>query len=122
MGRSRRKDNDTEENEKTLKELKAANRRLKSDNERLKQELATLRSVFDKTSKYLKDNTDNFSVESLIRGAKNEATLEQIKITNSCYVCKSTKLKELNVPFGKIMLCTDCNHSKVVRDGKEEKE
>lgn len=122
MGRSRRKSGDTDENEQTITELKTANRRLKSDNERLKQELATLQAAFEKTSKYLKDNTDGFSIEALIKGVKKGSTLEQIKVNNSCEVCKSQKLKELSVPFGKIMLCIDCNHSKVVRDGKEEKD
>jgi len=120
MGRNRKKNDDA--SEETLKDLKIANRRLKSDNERLKQELSTLQDAFEKTSKYLKDNTDDFSIEALIKGAKRGSTLQEIKDTNTCLVCKSQKLKSLNVPFGKILLCTDCNHSKVVRDGKEKEE
>jgi hypothetical protein len=57
---------------------------LKSDNERLKAELATLEQAFAKTSKYLKDNTDNVSIEKIIEGVKKDKNLEQIKIEESC--------------------------------------
>lgn len=123
MGRKRGKDIQNEnENEQTIKELKAANRRLKSDNERLKSELATLQEAFQKTSVYLKGNTDNISVEKIIEGVKKGSSLEQIKKTNKCEKCGSVNVKELSVVnVGKIILCSDCKNRKVVRNVKEEK-
>ncbi len=122
MGRKRGKDiKNEDENEQTIKELKAANRRLKSDNERLKSELSTLQEAFQKTSVYLKGNTDNISVEKIIEGVKKGSNLEQIKKTNKCEKCGSVNIKELSVAnVGKIILCSDCKNRKVVRNGKEE--
>jgi len=122
MGRKRGKDiKNEDENEQTIKELKAANRRLKSDNERLKSELSTLQEAFQKTSVYLKGNTDNISVEKIIEGVKKGSNLEQIKKTNKCEKCGSANIKELSVAnVGKIILCSDCKSRKVVRNGKEE--
>lgn len=120
MGRRRTKDiKNEEENEQTIKELKAANRRLKSDNERLKAELMTLQSAFEKTSTYLKKNTDNISVEKIIEGVKKGSTLEQIKKQEKCASCASTNVKQFNViNVGTIILCGDCKNRRVVKDGK----
>lgn len=119
MGRARGS-KDSEVLEETLKELKTANRRLKSDNERLKAELSTLQEAFQETSKYLKGNTDNISVEKIIQGVKKGSSLHQIKKSIVCEECKSSDVKELKVPnMGTIVLCTECSHRKVVRDGKD---
>ena len=120
MSRRRSKDNKNgEENEQTIKELKAANRRLKSDNERLKTELSTLQAAFQKTSSYLKGNTDHISVEKIIEGVKKGSTLEQIKKENKCEKCGSSNIKEFNVvSVGTIVLCGDCKDRRVVKSGK----
>ncbi len=120
MGRSRAKDEKREEeNEQTIKELKAANRRLKSDNERLKAELITLQAAFEKTSSYLKGNTDNISVEKIIEGVKRGSTLDQIKKSSKCDKCNSHDVKEFNVTgVGRIILCSSCKDRKVIKDGK----
>jgi chromosome segregation ATPase len=123
MGRKRAKNqNEVNENEQTIKDLKAANRRLKSDNQRLKAELDTLNEAFKKTSSYIKNNTDNVSVEKIIEGVKKGSTLEQIKKSNKCEACQSTNVKDLHVPnVGRIVLCGDCKHRKVLKNDKEEK-
>jgi hypothetical protein len=116
-----RRNKEAIENEEAIKELKAANRRLKSDNERLKKELATLQEAFSQTSKYLKGNTDNISVEKIIEGVKKGSTLKEIKKTQNCEKCMSGSIKELNVPnVGRILLCTACSHRKVFKNGKDE--
>lgn len=122
MGRKRSKDIEHEqENEQTIKELKAANRRLKSDNERLKAELVTLQQAFDKTSGYLKGNTDGISVEKIIEGVKQGNTLEKIKKSNKCTKCGSANVKDFHVAnVGRIILCTDCKDRKVVKHEKKE--
>ncbi len=119
MGRSRSK-NSEDENERTIKELKAANRRLKSDNERLKSELSSLNEAFEKTSGYLKNNTDNISVEKIIEGVKKGSTLEQIKKAEKCEKCLKFTVKDFSVPnVGRILLCSECKHRKVLRNGKD---
>jgi len=122
MGRNRRKEEtDNEATEATIKELKAKNRRLKSDNERLKAQLSTLQEAFSKTATYLRDNTDNMSVEKIIDGVKKGSSLEHIKKISPCDKCRSDKVKELKVPsVGTIFLCTECNYRKVFKNGKEE--
>lgn len=124
MGRKRNKEEHDEQSEDTIKGLKAANRRLKSDNQRLKAELSTLQEAFKKTSSYLKNNTDNISVEKIIEGVKKGSNLEQIKKHtkfNKCEKCGSFNIKDLSVPgVGKIVLCVDCKHRKVVKHEKKE--
>lgn len=116
-----RRNKELEESEQTIKELKAANRRLKSDNERLKKELSTLQEAFSQTSKYLKGNTDNVSVEKIIEGVKKGSTLKEIKKAPACEKCRSESVKELNVPtVGRILLCTECSYRKVFKNGKDE--
>lgn len=122
MGRKRNKEEHNEQDEQTIKELKAANRRLKSDNQRLKAELATLHDAFKKTSVYLKNNTDNVSVEKIIEGVRKGSDLEEIKKHtkfDKCEKCGSYNIKDLNVPtVGRIILCGDCKHRKVVKNEK----
>jgi hypothetical protein len=120
MGRNRHKDvKENEENEATIKELKAANRRLKSDNERLKAELSTLQEAFSKTSAYLKGNTDGMSVEKIIEGVKKGSTLAEIKKKENCEKCGNCSIKEFFVKnVGKIILCSDCKFRKVVKHEK----
>lgn len=122
MGRKRSKDAEHEqENEQTIKELKAANRRLKSDNERLKAELATLQQAFDKTAGYLKGNTDGISVEKIIDGVKQGNTLEKIKKANKCEKCGASGIKDFYVAnVGRIILCTECKDRKVIKNEKKE--
>lgn len=123
MGRKRDKDgNEEEQYERTIKELKASNRRLKSDNQRLKGELETLHEAFKKTSTYLKNNTDNISVEKIIEGVKKGSDLEQIKKSNKCDKCGATTIKDFHVVnVGRIILCSSCKTRKVIKN-EEKKE
>ncbi len=122
MGRKRTKDVIHEqENEQTIKELKAANRRLKSDNERLKAELTTLQEAFNETAGYLKGNTDGISVEKIIQGVRQGSTLNKIKKSNKCEKCGSLEVKDFYVAnVGRIILCTECKDRRVVRNEKKE--
>jgi hypothetical protein len=122
MGRKRGKDIAHEqENEQTIKELKAANRRLKSDNERLKADLATLQEAFNETAGYLKGNTDGISVEKIIEGVKQGNTLDKIKKSNRCEKCGAAGIKDLHVAnVGRLILCYECKDRRVVRNEKKE--
>lgn len=108
------------EYEDTIRELKKANRRLKSDNQRLKSEIDTLHQAFEKTSTYIKNNTDNISVEKVISGVKSGKNLEQIKKTNKCEKCGSGEIQGFYVPnVGRIIICNSCKDRKVVKNEKE---
>lgn len=110
------------EEHETVRTLKAANRRLKSENEKLLSQIATLEKAFAKTSKYLKDNTDNISVEKIIQGVKEDKKLVEIKKLGLCSKCGSGDLKEL--PAGRagyIKICVACNDRSMVRYNNEEK-
>jgi hypothetical protein len=121
MGKSRKRGDKEESSEKTIKELKAANRRLKSDNERLKSEVATLHAAFEKTAIYIKGNTDNVSVEKIIEGVKKGNTLKQIKDAEKCGKCGAKDIKRYNVSrIGTIIICTECKDRKVIKDGVEQ--
>jgi hypothetical protein len=121
MGKSRKRGDKEESSEKTIRELKTANRRLKSDNERLKAEIATLHSAFEKTTVYIKGNTDNVSVESIIEGVKKGNTLKQIKESEKCSKCGAKDLKKYSVPnVGTIVMCVECKDRKVLKNGIEQ--
>jgi hypothetical protein len=119
MGRKR--EQEVENNEQTIKELKAANRRLKSDNQRLKAEIATLQEAFSKTAIYLKKDTVDLNVEELIKGAIYGASLDKIKNESKCEKCGAGLLKEFNVEnVGKLLLCVECKYRRVIKNGKKE--
>lgn len=121
MGKSRKRGDKEDRSEKTMRELKAANRRLKSDNERLKSEVATLHAAFEKTAVYIKGNTDNVSVEKIIEGVKKGSTLKQIKDAEKCGKCGAKDVKRYHVPnVGTIIMCAECKDRKVIKDGIEQ--
>jgi hypothetical protein len=113
MGRSRNR-KEHEEDEQTIQELKEANRRLKSDNRRLKAELETFKQAFNKTATYLKGNTDNLTVETIIEGVNNGNTLKEIK---TCAKCKATdSVKEHKIQgVGILRICTNCNDRAITK-------
>jgi hypothetical protein len=121
MGKSRKRGEKEESSDKTIKELKAANRRLKSDNERLKAEIATLHAAFEETSVYIKGNTDNISVEKIIEGVKKGNTLKQIKEAEKCSKCGAKDVKKYSVPnVGTLVMCAECKDRRVLKDGIEQ--
>jgi hypothetical protein len=113
MGRSRNNKKNNEHEEQTIQELKEANRRLKSDNRKLKAQIATLEEAFNKTSHYLKNNTDGISVETIIDGVNKGVTLKEIQ---TCKKCGSATIKEHKIHgVGILRLCTNCNDRGIVK-------
>lgn len=90
-----------------IQKLKARNKKLERENARLKSELRAYESAFTNTKKFLKDHTNDISLEDLIQAAKSDKSLrdvEQEKAKKSCPKCQST-VKELPSPAGKITVC-----------------
>ena len=110
------KSNEKEENE-TLQTLKAANKRLKKTIEQLKQEILTLEKAFKQTGRYLKDNTDGFSVEAVIKGVQKDKTLQQLKDESGCSKCGSINLRSMSGGRGfHVRFCNDCKNTEKVLD------
>lgn len=111
------KKEEREENE-TVHTLKAANKRLKKTIEQLKQELLTLEKAFKQTSKYVKGNTDGFSVKEVIEGVNKDMTLQELKDEKGCKKCGSINLRSMEGGRGfYIKICNDCKMTEKVLDG-----
>jgi len=120
MGRKHRTyaNSDQREEHETIDKLKAANKRLKKQVEELKQELATYEKAFNKTSRFLKDNTEGFSVHDVIQGAKHGKTLEemrsdykQVNAVEKCNQCSKYSVRKLAGGHGfNLLICDNCKH------------
>ena len=99
-----------------IDKLKRRVKRLEKENKRLKSELNTYDSVFKVTSKFLKDTTEEFTLEKLIDAAKKGMGLKEIADddTTKCPECGNSMTK-IKTAFGEIHLCNACNHRKVLK-------
>jgi uncharacterized protein (DUF342 family) len=116
MGRSKRHRTYPEENTDKEKALRQKIKQQEAEIKRLKQELKTLNKAFEKTSQYIKGNTDNVTVEKMIAAAKQEKTMVEIKKENVCPECAGD-IKLSKLPFGKMSICVaGCGWREVVND------
>lgn len=100
-----------------LNRLKKRIKKLEKENERLKSELNSYDQAFKKTTKFLKDHTDDISLEDLIQAAKNDKSLKEVQnVKNLCPICLSD-VKINNVPkVGNIITCTKCSYRTVEKE------
>lgn len=93
-----------------LNKLKRRVKRLESENKRLKSELNAYDQAFKKTTKFLKDNTDEISLEELVKAAKENKSLKEITPdeTKQCPKCGSD-IKKLQYPVGTVIVCENNN-------------
>ena len=83
---------------------------------RLKSELRTLNKAFEKTAQYIKGNTDNYDVRTVIDSVKKEKTMVELINENKCPECTGP-IKINRLPFGKIHLCSEgCGYRIVIKD------
>lgn len=117
MGKSRGKHRTfPDENTGKERELRKKIKEQELEIKRLKSELKTLNKAFDKTSQYIKGNTDNITVEKMIIAAKSEKTMMQIQKENVCPDC-GAQVKSNRLPFGRLEICTEaCGWRKVEND------
>lgn len=90
----------------TLQKLRARNKKLEKENKELRSRLSTLEEAFRKTKAFLKDSTDEFSIEQCIEGAKKNQTLKELK--PSCPKC-SSKLSKIKTNNRDIVICGNKN-------------
>lgn len=102
-----------------LNKLKRRIKRLEKENTRLKSELNSYEQAFKKTTRFLKDHTDDISLEDLVQAAKQDKSLRKVEkehVESLCPKCFS-KLKELpKSRIGKIIVCTQCEYRKVEKE------
>lgn len=113
-----------EEKDGQMDKLKTRVRRLEKENARLKSELNAYEQAFKNTKNFLRDHTDEISLESLIEGAKGNKSLKDIQSSTTHDECKSCKgiLSISTLPFGTLHLCTHCGYREVKKNGLQIKD
>ena len=110
---------ETKDNEvHKLKEvIKKKDREIKE----LRSQIVTYESAFKKTKDFLKENTDEFSVEQAIEAAKKNSNLKQMRneYHNECSACGSDNVRVDKLSFGEIIICKneDCGKTVVKKNG-----
>lgn len=105
-----------------LNRLKKRIKKLEKENDRLKSELNSYDQAFKKTTKFLRDNTDEISLENLIQAAKNESSLKEVteiqekENSRNCPVCFSSIEPNYVPKVGNIILCKKCNYRTVEKE------
>ena len=104
-----------------LNKFKRRIKRLESENKRLKSELNAYEQAFKKTTKFLKDHTDDISLEELIKAAKEDKSLRDVEEENAakkaCPKCLS-ELKIIKYPIGTLISCTKCDYRSMEKDSE----
>lgn len=132
MGRN--KDIYSEPKTSEIKKLKAQLRKKDHEISRLKSELRTLEKAFNSNIIFLREKTNDVSLEDLVKGAENDLNLKQIKDDNrnkfselqkkwKCYQCEDGILKLIIVPgnensryFRKCSVCSKRTDIKELTD------
>lgn len=128
---------DKEEKSGEVKKLKAHIRKLEHEISRLKSELKTYDRAFQKNLVFLKEKTDELTVEELIKGAEQELSLKQIKDDKKdrfaelerkwkCFQCHEGILRLIIVPGAEtnryFRKCSMCENRTGVKEYTEEVE
>ena len=104
----------------TVQKLRNRIKKLENENKRLKSELAAYDQAFRKTTRFLRDHTDEISLYELIKAAKEDKSLKQVenKTETVCPKCLSPGLKNIPSPAGKVVVCSNimCNYRRVEKD------
>jgi len=111
LGKGRNQDYSTDEKSGQVKKLKGHIKTLEHEIKRLKSELRTYEKALHKNVTFLKERTQNVSLEELISGANEELNLQQInekkndsfeqmRIKWECHVCRVGIMKFISIPKG----------------------
>lgn len=96
-----------------LNKLKRRVKRLEAENNRLKSELNSFEQAFKKTTKFLRDHTDDISLEDLIEASKKDKSLGKVEKERAEKVCPKcfSAVKVVDTPkVGKVVVCTNCDY------------
>lgn len=132
-----KKDYPREEKDGEIGKLKRHIRHLEKENSRLKSELRTYERVFNKNIKFLKERTENLSLDDLLKGAQQELSLQQIKEDKvqkfedlerkwRCFKCSHGIMKLIIIPKGTgsnyFRRCTICENRTEIKEYSPEVE
>ena len=125
MGRN--KDHYVEPKSGEVKSLKKRIAKLENENKRLKSELRQYEATFRRTIIYLKKDTEELSIEQIIRGVDDDKSLFQIKEDNkdkwACRKCDDGELRLIIVPgdryFRKCNFCENRTGIKLLINKKD---
>jgi ribosomal protein S20 len=114
--------------------LKRHIHKLEKENNKLKSELKTYEKAFSKNITFLKEKTNDLSLEDLINGAKEDLTLKEIKKDTAyrfedlkqrwkCFQCNEGVLRLMIIPGNRYFRkCSMCSHRTEAQDYTEEVE
>lgn len=117
-----------EEKSAEVKKLKGHIRNLEHEIKRLKSELKTYDAAFMRSVTFLKDKTEELTVEELIEGAKNKQNVGEIKVEKKdkfedlkqkwkCFECNEGILKLIIVPNNRYFRkCSCCEKRTEVKE------
>jgi predicted nuclease with TOPRIM domain len=100
-----------------VKKLRARVKKLEKENNRLKSELRAFEQAFHKTTRFLRDNTDDINLEDLVDAAKDGKSLKEVKnVKDVCPMCFSENYSNIKARFGKLRTCGNCGHREIIKD------
>lgn len=104
-----------------LNKLKKRIHKLEKENNRLKSELNAYDQAFKKTTRFLRDNTEDISIEKLIDAARLDKSLKEVQedetteSTFRCPIC-SSDTKSIPIRDGSVaIVCNCCSYRTVNR-------
>lgn len=100
-----------------INKLKRRIRKLEKEKAALKSELKTYDDAFGQTVDFLKEFTDEFSLEDVIKMAKENKKAKESK--RICEKCGSDNIKVIPSLAGDIIICSDCKFRKIEKNGSK---
>jgi predicted RNA-binding Zn-ribbon protein involved in translation (DUF1610 family) len=107
-----------------VEKLRNRIRKLTKQVDELKSEVRTYKSAWKDTGEFLRDHTENISLEKLVKAANGNKSLKDVQEESQCPSCGSDNVKLIptNQEGRTVVLCSDCGFRKVVNEKSEEKE
>lgn len=106
----------------TIQKLKARSKKLEKENKKLKYECKTLEQAFKETSKYLKGQLQDYSLEEVLEAIKERKSLKREikKLIIKCPDCGKGKISKTNIPnVGVLELCDSCSHTEMLKNADQ---
>lgn len=97
-----------------VQKLKNRIKNLEKKNKILVQKLNTAEKALEESAQYLRDHTEDISVEELIKAAKDKKTLKEVEDGRACPNCGSKAYKSMPTLFGELKICQLCKHKETV--------
>lgn len=91
------------------------------ENHKLKSDISTLQKGFDETSKFLKGQLSDYSLEEILTAVKEKRKLKKqlkrLEEMNGCPKCGKNTVKDISAPNGRVIKnCTNCDYYEVTKE------